>query len=291
MESTVTVKKSHFDGGVHSVVMTWGDCTANSIVITLDLHDTCRRLRRSVPHGAGSESGEVQSLLERRGLSYLGSRPDASALAFDKHETKTAVRAAGLRTPEWDLLRPETASPLRFSPAVMKPRGQGSSIGVQLVRNPQNARSAVSTALRYDKAALVEAFISGHDVTVGIMGNQVLHPIEVQTGGDLFSYSKKYTDSDCGAAPIQRGRLCREVRRTAFAVHQALGLRHLSRIDFRVDPSEHIWFLEANTLPGLTEKSLYPQSAAAAGIGFEGLLDRLCRMVHAEAPIQVRREA
>ncbi len=240
-----------------------------------------------VLHGSGGECGALQRLLEQWNVPYVGSSPVASACAFNKHSAKTAAQEAGILTPRWTLANTAGRATWCGDDHVVKPRSQGSSIGVQLVRSEEQLKGAVAETLRYDDSALVESFVSGRDVTVGILDGEALSPIEVSGSDDVLSYDVKYRDSDTTATPVSGDpSLEQALRRTALRAHQVLGLRHLSRIDFRVDHSRRIWFLEANSIPGLTTRSLYPQSASAAGIEFNELVERLCHLAVADASVR-----
>ena len=223
-------------------------------------------------HGGRGEGGVVQTLLETIGVPYTGSGPLASALAMDKDLAKRVVRAAGVPVPAW-LLAPAAPADVGHHlgwPAIVKPSKQGSSVGLTLVAG----------ARRHDDEVLLEQYVPGREFTVGILADVALPVGEIIPRRGLFDYEAKYTPGasaevfPAGLAPALAGRL----QDSALTAHRALKLGGYSRIDFRLDAAGAIFFLEANTLPGVTGTSLLPQAARAAGIGFPDLCERICRL-------------
>lgn len=239
-------------------------------------------------HGGRGEGGVVQTLLETIGVAYTGSGPLASALAMDKDLAKRVVRAAGVPVPAW-LMAPAAPADVGHHlgwPAIVKPSKQGSSVGLTLVAGPPGLEAAVALARRHDDEVMLEQYIPGREFTVGILADVALPVGEIIPRRGLFDYEAKYTPGasaevfPAGLAPALAGRL----QDAALAAHRALKLGGYSRIDFRLDAAGAIFFLEANTLPGVTGTSLLPQAARAAGIGFPDLCERICRLarnVHA----------
>jgi D-alanine-D-alanine ligase len=233
-------------------------------------------------HGGQGEDGTVQALLDLAGVPYTGSGHLASALAMDKHLSKVVLRAAGVQTADWLMAPPEgtlDAAHVEATlgwPVVVKPSKQGSTVGLSIVRAPHELALAITEAFRYDDEVMVERFVPGRELTVGILGRDVLPTIEIQPVKELYDYECKYTPGMAAefVATLDSGiqaTLADQARR-AFA---ALKLGGYARIDFRLDPAGQPWCLEANTLPGMTPTSLIPQAAAAAGVLFPDLCERI----------------
>lgn len=239
-------------------------------------------------HGGRGEGGAIQALLEIIGVPYTGSGPLASALAMDKDLAKRLVAAAGVPVPPWRLA-PVTAAEIGRVvgwPAIVKPSKQGSSLGMTLVESPGKLEAAVRTAHRYDDDVLIERFLPGREFTVGILGDAPLPVGEIVPHSGLFDYAAKYTPGGCEEIFPARVAAAVADRLQALAVtaHQTLKLRGFSRIDFRLGAGDVIFFLEANTLPGLTGTSLLPQAAGVAGIGFAELCERICQLARNASP-------
>ena len=231
-------------------------------------------------HGGAGEDGRIQAVLDLAGLAYTGSNHIASATAMDKDLSKRLFRAAGVPTADWRMA-PATAQEIAGAlgwPVVVKPNKQGSTVGLSVVRAPDALAAALSLAQRYDDEVMVERFIPGRELTVGVLEGRALPVGEIIAPGEVFDYRAKYQAG--GAREIFPADLAPDVaaRVQEFAerAHAALKLGAYSRIDFRMDPGGGIWCLEANSLPGMTAASLLPQAARAAGIGFPQLLERIC---------------
>ena len=237
-----------------------------------------------VLHGAFGESGELQEILEQRRLPFVGSGSRASRLGMDKVAAKQAWERAGLPTAPWELLTPKTyEAPHRLDalglPCVVKAVDGGSSIDVYICRTAPEADAACRKVLAKYGRALVERFIRGTELTVGILEDKPLEPIRITTSRDFYDFEAKYKgnyteyhfDLNLPDAVVQR------VRETARRAHETLGCRHLSRVDVMVDEQHQPYLLEINTLPGFTAKSLLPKAAKHAGIEFGPLVDRLVK--------------
>ena len=237
-------------------------------------------------HGGQGEDGTVQALLDMAGVPYTGSGHLASALAMDKHLSKVVLRAAGVSTADWLMaptdvttLDPHEVGRALAWPVVVKPSKQGSTVGLSIVREPGELAAAVTEAFRYDDEVMIERFVAGQELTVGILGDRVLPTIEIQPVKELYDYECKYTpgmakEFVAELSPDVEQRLAEHATK-AFA---ALKLGGYARIDFRLDPAGQPWCLEANTLPGMTPTSLIPQAAAAAGISFPALCEQIVRL-------------
>jgi D-alanine-D-alanine ligase len=238
-------------------------------------------------HGGQGEDGTVQALLDMAGVRYTGSGHLASALAMDKHLTKVLLRAAGVATANWIMAPPLHAGVVDPAdvgrqldwPVVVKPSKQGSTVGLSIVREPHELQPAIVQAFRYDDEVMIERFVPGRELTVGILGDQVLPVIEIKPVKELYDYECKYTpgmaeEFVAELTPETQSKLADQALRS-FA---ALKLRGYARIDFRLDPHGQPWCLEANTLPGMTPTSLIPQAAAAAGVLFPELCERIVQL-------------
>lgn len=227
-------------------------------------------------HGEFGEDGGVQAMLDAMRMPYTGSGAMASRTAMDKVLTKKAFDACGIPTPAYRVLRPGDA--FAFSlPAVVKPVCQGSSIGVHLIKTPGEVAAALDDAFKYDDHVLVETYIAGRELTVGVIGREPLPVVEIAAPDGWYGYTAKYTPGQtryiCPAV-ISDAVRC-EAQRLALAVFDALGCEGVGRVDFRMKADDSLWVLELNSIPGLTETSLLPKAAAAAGISFAALCDRL----------------
>lgn len=237
-------------------------------------------------HGPFGEDGGVQQALEERGIAYVGSGVEASKLMMDKSRTKDTVRGHGVPTLNGVLIEDPDAPPvegLRY-PLIVKPNGQGSSLGMtKLTRSSVWWRRALRRGFALDSSVLVEEFMSGVEVTVGIILGEALPVIEiVPPKGHMFDYDAKYeyknghTRYYCPPKTVSEA-VQAEVRRLALKAYEVLGARNLLRVDFIVDKGGKPWFLEANSIPGFTGTSLVPKAAKAVGIDFPELCSRLVR--------------
>ena len=230
-------------------------------------------------HGEFGEDGQVQKLLEQRGLPYVGSGPEASKAAFDKRISKRIFVENGIPTPEYEILGKGDEKTLRF-PVVIKPACQGSTIGVHRVLSESEWENARKDTLSYGEEMIVESYIEGQEVTVGIVGNEALPVIEIVAPDGWYSYNAKYTKGVCRylvPAPID-AMLYRACQDIALRTFEALGCRGFARVDFRISDSDDLYVLELNNIPGFTETSLLPKAAAEMGMGFSELCDRIMAM-------------
>ena len=233
-------------------------------------------------HGKGGEDGTLQGMLDLLGIRYTGSGVLASALAMDKAMSKRVLTAAGVRMPKDMTLRRGArmqpgAMPL---PLMVKPNAQGSTIGMSIVREASEMESAVKLAYQNDDTVLVEQFITGTEITVPILGNDVLEVlpiVEIVPAKGFYDYEAKYTAGATDEIVPARiaDSVAAEARRIAKICHQTLGCRGMSRTDMIVTARNEIYTLEVNTIPGMTPTSLLPRSAEAALIPFPKLLDKI----------------
>jgi D-alanine-D-alanine ligase len=238
-------------------------------------------------HGGTGEDGTIQALLDLTGVPYTGSGVLGSALAMDKDLSKRIFRDAGVPTADW-LMAPATweeVSPLG-TPLVVKPSKQGSTVGLSLVRQQDEYEPAVAEAFRFDDEVMLEAFVPGRELTVSVLGSDVLPVGEIIPEKELYDYECKYTPGMAreifpADLPAHVALRAQELAMKAF---RALKLEGCARIDFRMTESEELYCLEANTLPGLTGTSLVPQAAAAAGISFPELCERIALLAIERGP-------
>ena len=234
-------------------------------------------------HGGTGENGTLQTLLDLAELRYTGSGRVGSAVAMDKDLSKRLFRAAGVPTADW-LMAPVEAQAVAETlgfPVIVKPSQQGSTVGLSKVSRAEDLQPAIELALRYDREVMIERFVAGRELTVGVLGDQPLAVGEIVLGqSGVFDYTSKYQLK--GAVEVfpaeVSSEIAEEARRLALVAHRALKLDGYSRADFRLDAEGRLWCLEVNTLPGMTATSLLPQSAAAVGIDFDELCERICRL-------------
>jgi D-alanine-D-alanine ligase len=234
-----------------------------------------------VLHGREVEGGALQALLEVAGVRFVGSDMRGSLLAMDKETAKRMFLAADVPTAPW-VQPPASEDDIRRLglPLVVKPARAGSTVGLSVVHAVAELPAAIARARSVDPEVLIERFIAGRELTVGILGEQALAVGEIIPQHEIFDYECKYTpgmSQEIFPADLPR-HLTTQVQTLALRIHRVLKLRHLSRVDFRLGPDGVCYCLEANTLPGLTRTSLVPQSAAAAGIPFDELCERLCQL-------------
>ncbi|MGH7518710.1 MAG: D-alanine--D-alanine ligase family protein [Gemmatimonadales bacterium] len=238
-------------------------------------------------HGGRGEDGTLQALLEVVGVPYTGSGRLGSGMAMDKDVSKQLFRVAGVPTADW-IMAPVTERQVADSlgwPVVVKPSKQGSTVGLTVVKSPDQLAGAIELAHRYDDEIMVERFVPGRELTVGILEGRALPVGEIIPRHEIFDYECKYTPGMSEEVfpadlPAEAAGKC---SRLALRAHDALKLGGYSRVDFRLTPEGAIFCLEVNTLPGMTATSLLPQGARAAGIDFPELCDRICRIARAPA--------
>jgi len=258
--------------------------------LSRDLQDQKVSLVFLALHGPGGEDGSIQGFLETLGIPYTGSGIQASAVGMHKETTKTMLAAHGIPVPAGIVAkRGEKISStqalrkgkLRW-PVVVKPASEGSTIGVTIVKKPAQWNEALILAHKYDRDAMIEAYIPGHEVTVSLLGRQaqaplVLPAVEIVAPGGFYDFSAKYekgrTQYLC-PAPLS-ATITKQIEALALRTYEVLGCAGAARVDFRITPRGRPYVLEINTVPGMTETSLLPMAAAQAGIGYEELTERI----------------
>jgi D-alanine-D-alanine ligase len=239
-------------------------------------------------HGGEGEDGTLQAMLDLARVRYTGSGHLGSALAMDKDLSKKLFRAAGVGTADWLMTgRYAGAAPdgkmiarTLGMPVVVKPSKQGSTVGLTVVADPSDLAAAVAEAAEYDDEVMIERFVPGRELTVAILGGDALPVGEIIPKHDIYDYECKYTAGMAVEEFPARlpAAIAAEAQRQAQAAFTALKLDGYARIDFRLTAAGELFCLEANTLPGMTEFSLVPQAAAAAGIEFGVLCERIVQL-------------
>lgn len=237
----------------------------------------------NVIHGTFGEDGTLQELLEKRGVPYTGAGIASSRVAFDKNLAKEKFIAANVPTPTAEIV--DVSNGVRLPempvPFVVKPPREGSSVGVHIVLREEDAMPAMQDAAKYGNDILVEQYIAGKELTVGVLNGEALPIVHIAPRSGFYDMSNKYPwmnggdgsdyycPADLDAATTQA------VQQAAVAAHKALGIEIYSRVDVLLDSENRPYVLEANTIPGMTETSLLPKAAAAAGIVFGDLCLRI----------------
>jgi D-alanine-D-alanine ligase len=233
-------------------------------------------------HGTFGEDGQLQRILEERGVPYTGEGVAGSELAFDKIRSKDAFRREGVTTPYWQVvtLGQRPTIPIPF---VIKAPRQGSTVGVYIIKSGHEVEAAMADVSKYDSEVLVEKFVPGRELTIGILGDQALPVLEIIAKGGVYDFTNKYPflnpSAGGGAEHVCPAKipedLTRAIQDLALRAHRALGLQVYSRVDILLPENGEPTVLEVNTIPGMTEASLLPEAAAAAGIGYAQLCARI----------------
>ena len=230
-------------------------------------------------HGSAGENGTIQGFLESLGVKYTGSDPLSSAICMDKNISKIIARHSKVNTPNWKIVtrgQPFNGNNSEF-PLVIKPNDQGSTVGLTIVHDESELGPALNLAYNYSSSVMVEKFIEGRELTVTLIGGKALPVCEIIPSHELYDYECKYTSGMskylCPAdIDLDLTKRIQEITERLFDV---LKCRHYSRADFRLDHDDNLWFLEMNTLPGMTDTSLVPMAAKAAGLSFNDLIDHI----------------
>ncbi len=253
-------------------------------------------------HGRMGEDGTVQGLLELLGIPYTGSGVMASAMAINKFMTKQVLRANAVPVAEDVMVTEAEVESLGLEkvaegisldlgfPCIAKPNCEGSTVGASRARNVEELEKAIALALEYDDLLIVERYIEGRELTVGLVGGkpEILPVLEVVASKGIYDYECKYTSgmTEYIVPALIPEELANELQRLSLRSHLALGCEGISRVDFMVDGEDRSYCLEINTIPGMTELSLIPKAAAAAGFSFVEVVE----MIMATARLKVSRE-
>lgn len=237
-------------------------------------------------HGGYGEDGSIQGMLEVLGIPYTGSGVLASALAMDKEASKKVFLYHGIPVPPFTVIGSITGSPgpsFDF-PWVIKPATEGSSVGVSIARDKGNFEKALETAFSYGSRVIVEKYIEGQEIHIGILNGIVLGGVEVRPSLEFYNYEAKYTPglTEYILPPEITAETYERAKMTALSAHIALGCRGATRVDLRLNAEGEPYVLEVNTIPGMTETSLLPKIAGLAGFDFPGLIEEILRGVFDE---------
>ncbi len=242
-------------------------------------------------HGTFGEDGQVQQILEDRGIAYTGENVEGSRVAFDKIQSKEKFREHSVATPNWQVIR-QGQKPTIPIPIVIKVPRQGSTVGVYIVRTGSEIEPALRDGAQYDSEFLVEKFILGRELTIGIVGDLALPILEIIPKGGFYDFTNKYPflnpSAGGGAEHVCPAHIPEEQTRAiqdlALRAHRSLGLKVYSRVDIILPEDEEPSVLEVNTIPGMTEASLLPEAAAVAGISYADLCARIIELSRAARP-------
>ena len=247
-------------------------------------------------HGGSGENGDIQSLLDMRGISYTGSGPSASRICMDKHISKLIAQNEGVKVPDWfvykntmsydrillndSLLKAEKI----FYPCIVKPNNEGSTMGLAKVDSKEELDFAIDRVMKFSTEVMIEEHVSGREITVGVLGfsegSKVLPIIEIFPKKDIFDYECKYSEGMSTyevPAKIDQD-LASRIHKDAIKIHESIGCRHYSRVDFILGDNNDYYFLEINSLPGMTSTSLLPMAAKSAGMNFDKLIETILNM-------------
>jgi D-alanine-D-alanine ligase len=265
-------------------------------VVDVDVHDENFALPKDVDltfitiHGTFGEDGELQRILDARGVPYTGDGVEASRTAFDKILSKEKFREHNVVTPKWEVIE-VGQHPTIPVPLVVKPARQGSTVGVVIVKKEEELDAALAEAGRYDRKLLIEEFVSGRELTIGVLGDQALPILEIIPKGGFYDFNNKYPflnpQAGGGAEHVCPAKIdpskTKEIQEEALRAFRALGLVVYARVDILLSKSGTPFVLEANSIPGMTETSLLPEAAAAAGINYVELCIRIIALSRAKA--------
>ncbi len=263
-------------------------------VVDVDVRDANFQLPDDVDlafltiHGTFGEDGQLQRILEQRGIAYTGEGVKGSEIAFDKILSKEKFREQGVPTPDWEIITAKDRPTLSL-PIVIKPPRQGSTVGVYIIKSDSEIKSAVADVAKYDAELLVEKFISGRELTVGILGEQALPIIEIIPKSGFYDFNNKYPflnpQAGAGAEHVCPAKIdntkTAEIQKLALRAFRALGLKVYGRVDVLLPNDGAPTVLEVNTIPGMTETSLLPEAAAVAGINYVDLCRRIIELSEA----------
>jgi len=239
-------------------------------------------------HGTFGEDGQLQRILERRGIAYTGEGVEGSRTAFDKIRSKEKFREHGVTTPLWEVIHPGQRPTIPL-PIVVKPPREGSTVGVVIVKNEAEIESAISEAAKYGRELLVEQFVPGRELTIGILGDEALPIIEIIPKGGFYDFTNKYAflnpQAGGGAEHVCPAKIdaekTKEIQELALRAFRAAGLQVYGRVDVILSESGEPFILEINNIPGMTEASLLPEAAAVAGISYIDLCARIIALSRA----------
>ncbi len=231
-------------------------------------------------HGGKGEDGKIQQWMDDNNIKYTGSGPASSALCMNKARSKDFAKVLGIRTPEWQLFSNSSEKINLQFPFVVKPNSQGSTFGLTVVKNKKELPSAIKTAFQYGEDVIAEEYIKGREVTVPILGKLVYPILEIVPSHDLYDFECKYTPGMtkyfCPAKLDNK--ITSLIKEDTQLLFNQFGCNVYARIDYLIDKNGTPYFLEINTLPGMTSTSLLPKSLASRGISFESLISKIVKL-------------
>lgn len=240
-------------------------------------------------HGKWGEDGTVQAILDLKGVKYTGSKTLSSAVTMDKILSKILFDKFAIPTPKWfsfnnsEMTSEDVAIKIENElgyPAIIKPNDQGSTVGLSICRNKNDVKQALSLAKDYSEKILVEEFIPGRELTVGVLGDEVLPVLEIKPKHEIYDYECKYTSgmSEYIVPADIPENIANELQKVSLVAFKSLECEGYARIDFRLSAENKFYLLEINTLPGMTSLSLVPKMAKAIGMSFEQLIDKIIQL-------------
>ena len=230
-------------------------------------------------HGGSGENGVIQSVFESNDITFTGSKSEASMVAMNKNLSKLIANSNNIKTPDWFMVRFNQFNKTtilnknidKFSyPAVIKPNNEGSTIGLSIVHSDKEISEAIDLASEFSNEVLIENYIDGRELTVGILGNKSLPIVEIVPKKGFYDYSNKYDKgrTDYFVPADLPDDLSKKIQEDALKIYKLIGCRHYARVDFRLSNDNEHYFLEINTLPGLTQTSLFPMASLSKGLSF-----------------------
>jgi len=231
-------------------------------------------------HGGIGENGKIQTWMNENGIRFTGSGPASSALCMDKEKSKTIAMKHNISTGKWEMLKSSEDFPTLSTPFVIKPNDQGSTVGLSIVREDSEIELAIKEGFEHGELLMVEDYIHGRELTVTILGEQAFPIVEIRPSHDLYDYECKYTPGMsqyiCPAEISES--ITQSIQKDTEIIFKALGCEVYARADFLLDDNGNYFFLEMNTLPGMTSTSLVPKSVNAAGMNFEELIKTIIEL-------------
>ena len=231
-------------------------------------------------HGTVGEDGIIQAWMDKNNILYTGSGALSSALCMNKDKSKNVARNLGLLTPDWEIIHGIDDVVSFHTPLVIKPNNQGSTVGLSIVRNIGDKAAAIDEAMKYSDNIIVEKYIPGREITLAILGEDVLPIVEIRSSHELYDYECKYTPgmSEYICPAVLDHNLTKDIQKNTEKIFKALDCRAYGRADYLLDEEGRYFFLEMNTLPGMTSTSLVPMAAKAHGLSFAKLINCILEM-------------
>ena len=231
-------------------------------------------------HGTFGEDGAIQKWFEKNNILFTGSDSFSSQICMDKVKSKKIVKENNIRTPDWIEVKDGVHANQTLYPCIVKPNAQGSTFGLSYVKEVGSMEKAINLSLSFDSNVLIEKYIEGREITVGILGNEVLPIVEILPKHKLYDYECKYTPGMTSyKCPTELDNSLKEkINIDTIKIFELLGCRGYGRVDYIIDNNNNHYFLELNTLPGMTSTSLLPIAAESSGISFDNLIKKIIQL-------------